>query len=83
MTVLCAWCEQEGKPAVIRGRACTLGITPASHGICKRHETLLRKQMSSLAPRRRPRALQPRLLLLASRSSRTFSSMGATGPIWM
>ena len=48
MKVLCAWCEQEGKPALIReseSNACA----QAPHGICREHESALRKRVEVLA----------------------------------
>jgi hypothetical protein len=51
MKVLCAWCEQEGKPALIReseSNACA----KATHGICHEHESALRKRVEVLAHRR-------------------------------
>lgn len=51
MKVLCAWCEQEGKPALIReneSNACAR----ATHGICREHESTIQKQVEMLALRR-------------------------------
>jgi hypothetical protein len=51
MTVLCAWCEQEGKQALIRESGSNARAL-ASHGICREHEATLLKQVEVLAHRR-------------------------------
>jgi len=41
MIVLCAWCEQEGRPSIIRNSSSLEHPAPAwevqSHGICQPH----------------------------------------------
>ncbi len=51
MKVLCAWCEQEGKQVQIRENESST-CTMATHGICREHESTLRKQVEVLALRR-------------------------------
>jgi hypothetical protein len=48
MNILCAWCEEEGKQTligVIESGPCTM----ATHGICRRHEVAVLKQIAVLA----------------------------------
>jgi len=47
MTVLCAWCEGEGKEALIC-RIEPLDRSAESHGICETHEKRLLLQVSKL-----------------------------------
>lgn len=44
MIVLCAWCEQEGRQALIRKTESSNRMSP-SHGICEVHEKVLLKQI--------------------------------------
>ena len=44
MLVLCAWCQQEGRPALI-GETEPLHVRSKSHGICDAHGKVLRRQM--------------------------------------
>lgn len=54
MNILCAWCEAEGKQAVI-------GVTEsgpcamATHGICRQHEMALLKQIAVLTRKQKDR----------------------------
>ena len=51
MTIHCAWCEQEGRPPVIRdldSRAYDPDdATPQSHGICDGHKILFMHMLES------------------------------------
>jgi DNA-binding NarL/FixJ family response regulator len=44
MIVLCAWCEEEGQPALMR-EAEPHNVRLQSHGICDAHEKVLLKQI--------------------------------------
>jgi len=51
MRVLCAWCEQEGKQALIRETESNPRAM-ATHSICHEHESTLLRQVEALARRR-------------------------------
>lgn len=58
MKVLCAWCEEEGKQALIReseSDPCAM----ATHGICREHEVALLKQIAVLARKRKQKGREP------------------------
>jgi hypothetical protein len=58
MKVLCAWCEEEGKQALIRNsESGPSGV--ATHGICHEHEMALLKQIAELARTRKQRGREP------------------------
>lgn len=61
MKVLCAWCEQDGKQALMR-ESPSDAHAMVTHGICDDHESMLRKQVEDLTHGRRPDSLRPRLL---------------------
>jgi len=48
MNILCAWCEEEGKQALI-GVTESGTSTMTTHGICHQHEVALLKQIATLA----------------------------------
>ncbi|MDO8356919.1 MAG: hypothetical protein Q7U76_11070 [Nitrospirota bacterium] len=48
MNILCAWCEEEGKQALI-GVTESDPSTMATHGICRQHEVALLTQIATLA----------------------------------
>ena len=58
MNVFCAWCEEEGKQALI-------GVTESdpsamvTHGICCQHEVALLKQIAVLARKLRQKDREP------------------------
>jgi hypothetical protein len=54
MMVLCAWCEQEGRPALLREVESHHSSLP-SHGICKAHEEVIFAQMTALGMKDRSR----------------------------
>lgn len=60
MKILCAWCEEEGKQALI-------GVTEsgpcamATHGICRQHEVVLLKQIAVLARKLKQKDREPLL----------------------
>ncbi len=41
MRVVCAWCDAEGKPAVVREKD-PLDDPEETHGVCAEHKALLR-----------------------------------------
>lgn len=58
MNILCAWCEEEGTQAligVIESDPCTM----ATHGICRRHEVALLKQIAVLARKLKQKDREP------------------------
>lgn len=58
MNILCAWCEEEGAQAligVIESDPCTM----ATHGICRRHEVALLKQIAVLARKLKQKDREP------------------------
>ena len=58
MKVLCAWCEEEGKQALIDGTEsdpCAM----ATHGICRQHEVALLKQIAALARKLKQKDREP------------------------
>ena len=51
MIVLCAWCEQEGRPACIADTGPRNRLQSSqshSHGICDRHQKVLIRQIQNL-----------------------------------
>ncbi len=49
MTVICSWCESEGRPAVVREKA-PLTDRRETHGICSRHLQQMRIGRDPLVP---------------------------------
>jgi hypothetical protein len=47
MRVVCAWCEKEGLPAVMREEA-PLEDTVSTHGVCPDHRALLIAQLTEV-----------------------------------
>lgn len=76
MKVLCAWCEQEGKQALIRESESNAHAM-VTHGICEHHESILRKQVEMLTHGRRHDPLRPRLLRRSSVAVRVSSLLPA------
>lgn len=58
MKILCAWCEEEGKKALIRENQSDPSDR-ATHGICRAHEVALLKQIAALARKHKEQARQP------------------------
>lgn len=58
MKVLCAWCEEEGKHALI-GVTESGPCTMATHGICRRHEVAVLKQIAVLARKQKQKDREP------------------------
>ena len=58
MNILCAWCEEEGRQALI-------GVTEsgpcamATHGICRQHEVALLKRIAILARKLKQKDREP------------------------
>jgi len=50
MLVLCAWCQQEGKSAVIKGE--DDGSGKISHGVCQSHFDALLKDVVKIQQRK-------------------------------
>ena len=55
MTTICAWCEHEGRPAVVPER----DATDVTYGICDAHSARLVEQLHKYYPPRRPAANVP------------------------
>jgi hypothetical protein len=58
MKVLCAWCEEAGRKALIRESESNPGAR-ATHGICREHEAALLKQIAVLAHKQKQKGLEP------------------------
>ncbi len=58
MNILCAWCEEEGKQALI-GMTESGPCTMATHGICRQHEVALLKQIAVLARKLNQKDCEP------------------------
>ena len=60
MKVLCAWCEEEGKQALIReSESDPDPCAMATHGICREHEGALLKQIAVLARKQKQKEREP------------------------
>ena len=74
MKILCAWCEEEGKPALI-------GVTEsdpcamATHGICRQHEVALLKQIAVLARKLKQKDREPVLYGRARRGGAVITAV--------
>lgn len=55
MRVVCAWCEREGRPALLREEP-PLDVTTVTHGICDRHTAAV---LGALGPSREPGEPRP------------------------
>lgn len=60
MNILCAWCEEEGKLALI-GVTESAPCAMATHGICRQHEVALLKQIAVLARKPKQKDREPLL----------------------
>lgn len=74
MMVLCAWCEQEGRPAFMRdtdphGRFQSSMV--ATHGICDAHQKLLLTKVRNLRRKETIRRIPRRLGLPNARYERS------------
>ena len=58
MKVLCAWCEEEGKQALM-GVIESDPYAMATHGICRQHEVALLKQIAVLARKLKQKDREP------------------------
>ena len=58
MNILCAWCEEEGKPALI-GVTQSGPCAMATHGICRQHEMALLKRIAILARKLKQKDREP------------------------
>lgn len=72
MTVLCAWCQQEDRPALLREVGSSHSSLP-SHGICKVHEEIVFSQIEALRKKKRIR-LTPRRSLPTNQATDCLST---------
>jgi hypothetical protein len=70
MMVVCAWCEQEGGPALLRERA-PCDQSPPSHGICDVHEQMLLMHIHNIRETKQIRHIPRRLCLSNARGDRS------------
>ena len=60
MKVICAWCEREGRQTLI-GELELYDRKMTSHGICRKHEKVVLRQIQQLSNRENPRLQRRRL----------------------
>ena len=68
MQVICAWCEREGRQTLI-DEVELYDRKMTSHGICRKHEKAVLKQIQQLPDRENPRLQRRRLSRTTLRSS--------------
>ena len=68
MQVICAWCEREGRQTLI-DEVELYDRKMTSHGICRKHEKAVLKQIQQLPDRENPRLQRRRFSRTTLRSS--------------